>query len=346
MQPRFAAFPILLLAAACARLEAQTYDQDTAAVRVILSANQIDFPIAQVTATEQGRVVSLDLEGLQITAIPREIGSLTALRRLNLSRNLLDTLPAEIWGLGRLAQLDLGGNRLRALGEGVGALRDLLFLGLRDNDLGSLPGGLFELAQLEILLLSHNGLDSLPEGIASFPFLRYLDVSHNSLRSVPGTLAALDGLDSLDLRSNLLETLPELFLGMGSATKVRLEGNHLCAMPAALEAWASSRDPAWRDGQNCGASIRNGRTVRGGIRVEKGPEGYAPYLVLRLPPGRGGLLRIAVRDLGGRVLETGEATATREGDPVRIPLRESTLRGTRIVELSGPGKEWTQALLR
>ena len=72
MPPPFALLSALILAATCVLLQAQTYRPDTAAVRVILSVNQIDLPAAEVAGTEQGRVVSLDLEGPQITANPRK----------------------------------------------------------------------------------------------------------------------------------------------------------------------------------------------------------------------------------------------------------------------------------
>jgi Leucine-rich repeat (LRR) protein len=51
----------------------------------------------------------------QLTAVPPEIGQLTALRSLSLSGNQLTALPPEIGRLTALRSLDLHVNRLTAL---------------------------------------------------------------------------------------------------------------------------------------------------------------------------------------------------------------------------------------
>ena len=60
----------------------------------------------------------------------------------------------------------------------------------------------------------------------------------------------MTALRRLNLSRNLLDTLPaEVW---NPARLARLEGNLLCGMPAHLQTWASTRDPAWREGQFCG----------------------------------------------------------------------------------------------
>ena len=65
---------------------------------------------------ENGRVVKLSLEDVGLTgAVPAEVGRLTALRHLNVSRNALTLLPAEIGQLTSLERLDLDDNLLTSV---------------------------------------------------------------------------------------------------------------------------------------------------------------------------------------------------------------------------------------
>lgn len=278
MRNRFL-FPALVLACSLlfpGRAAAQLLAQDTAAVRVILSENQLDLPVSQVIEIADGRVVSLILENRQLVRMPPHIGALTALRTLSLAGNLLDSLPGETWNLANLSQLDLGGNRLRGIDGRVGRLQNLLFLGLRDNQLANLPHEVFSLVQVEILILSGNALDTLPEAVAELPFLRYLDLSGNRLRSLPWVIGALDLLDSLDVRLNLLETLPDAIRALRPETVIHLGGNQLCALPPDLDDWANRADPDWRAAQHCGSSVRRSLPYRRGgrLRLERAGGGF------------------------------------------------------------------------
>ena len=259
--PLFRLFWIPLCAGAFAAAPASSQDlvQDTLAVRILLDQNGLTAtPVSQVAEIDAklSRVSALRLAGMKITALPSQIGSLSALKYLVLSENLLDSLPAAIWNLASLVELDLGGNRIAALDPRVSQLQSLLLLGLRGNGLASLPAPLFALPQLETLILSGNALDTLPEAVAELAFLRYLDASGNVLRTVPFTIAAMDRLDTLDLSSNSMTSLPDLIRQLPAATRVRLGANQLCDLGPELQAWATAKDPDWKAGQTCGAPVR------------------------------------------------------------------------------------------
>ena len=91
-------------------------------------------------AMENGRVVKLSLEDVGLTgAVPAEVGRLTALRELNVSRNALTLLPAEIGQLASLVKLSLSENQLTSVPAEIGQLASLQELWLNDNLLTSVP---------------------------------------------------------------------------------------------------------------------------------------------------------------------------------------------------------------
>jgi Leucine-rich repeat (LRR) protein len=246
---------------------AQDLKADTLAIRIILDENGlISVPVAQVSDIDpaKGRVTALRLGSRKLTVLPTEIGVLDGMKYLVLNNNLLDSLPAALWGLGNLVELDLGGNRIAMLDARVGRLKSLLYLALQGNGLTSLPDSIFALPQLETLILADNVLDTLPEDVAELAFLKYLDVSGNGLRALPFTLAAMQSLDTLDVSGNVIESLPGALTQMRAAAKVMLGGNRLCDLDATMAAWANSKDAAWRSSQNCGIPIRpRARSARG-----------------------------------------------------------------------------------
>ena len=135
---------------------------------------------------ENGRVVQLDLQEFGLTgAVPAEIGQLTSLRELYLSRNQLTSLPVEIGRLTSLESSGLGDNQLTSLPAEIGQLTSLKHLYLAGNQLTSLPPEIGQLTSLEKLWLSGNQLTSLPAEIGQLTSLKLLWLYHTQLTSVP-----------------------------------------------------------------------------------------------------------------------------------------------------------------
>jgi len=132
-------------------------------------------------------VVFVDLDTIQLTALPPEIGKLTNLVSLELSGNQLTKLPPEI---GKLTKL-----------EG---------LSLTNNQLTTLPPEIGKLTKLEGLWLDGNPItDSDLEHLKSLENLQVLDLAGtNSITSAtakvtPQGVAALKlALPKCDIKSN------------------------------------------------------------------------------------------------------------------------------------------------
>lgn len=105
-------------------------------------------------------LTNLDLSDNKIGQLPRTFCcKMNNLRVLNLSNNLIETLPIEIKFFCRLVDLNVSNNRLRMLPSTFSDLRSLRCLNVANNNLSQLPAFRREDIRLQQLDVSHNPLD-------------------------------------------------------------------------------------------------------------------------------------------------------------------------------------------
>ncbi len=163
-----------------------------------------------VTSDASGRVDGLMLEWNELTGdMPKELGTLANLKRLELGNNkLTGEIPTELGSLGDLEILLLDSNQLTGeIPMELGNLSNLQSLELGSNQLtGEIPAELGSLSNLEIMTLSFNQLTG----------------------EIPTELSKLSNLETLFFRGNQLTG--EVPTGLGSLSKLRrleLDGNQL-----------------------------------------------------------------------------------------------------------------------
>ena len=83
-------------------------------------------------------------------------GSIVGLRKIDLSRNCLTSLPADITRLNLLEVLNIRQNKIKALPDGIGSLRSLQELDAEYNDLQDVGDALERVATLESINFLHN----------------------------------------------------------------------------------------------------------------------------------------------------------------------------------------------
>ena len=188
------------------------------------------FALKQLAALER-----LDLDKNQLSALPAEIGRLAALKRLYLNMNQLSALPAGIGRLAALEVLDLHDNQLSALPAEIGRLAALERLFLNKNKLSALPAEIGQLAALEVLDLNKNQLSVLPAEIGQLAALERLYLGDNRLSALPAEIGRLAALEVLDLSGNQLSVLPAEIWRLPALKRLDLRDNQLSLLPAEID---------------------------------------------------------------------------------------------------------------
>lgn len=130
----------------------------------------------------------LDLRGLNLTSVPREVFSKPLaqnLKVLELSCNGLQSLPSCICHLTCLEELYVGHNDLKGLPKELGDLSNLKKLDLVHNIFQEVPFCVSKLCRLEWLNLSGNLVEIVPLWVFLLPHLRHLYLIHNLIENIP-----------------------------------------------------------------------------------------------------------------------------------------------------------------
>jgi small GTP-binding protein len=192
---------------------------------------QKDEIIKHIEESARTGQTKLDLSRNKLSELPAEIMQLVNLTTLNLSWNQLSELPAEITQLVNLTTLDLLGNELSELPAEITQLANLTALYLSGNQLSELPAEIAQLVNLTTLYLSMNQLSELPAEITQLANLTALDLSGNKLSELPAEIIQLANLTTLDLSGNKLSELPAEITQLANLTRLDLQENPLKSPP-------------------------------------------------------------------------------------------------------------------
>ncbi len=162
----------------------------------------------RIAKVQRLNLTSLDLSGLKLTEIPREVFTLKQLKQLTLKHNQLPEIPKEIIYLPNLIYLDISHNQIKGLPFQMKDLATLKYLNLSHNYIKELPYEVQELTQLEHLDFSYNQLITIPSEVEALENLHHLDLSHNTLISLPSVVAQLPKLQHLFVYPNRIQNIP------------------------------------------------------------------------------------------------------------------------------------------
>ncbi|GAV01375.1 hypothetical protein RvY_12099-2 [Ramazzottius varieornatus] len=152
--------------------------------------------------------------------------------KADLSRNRFAEVPAEVCAFVFAEQLNLSENLIRSVPDAFSRLRCLVELDLSRNNLTAFPVVFCKLP-LQILLLDHNRISSIPEEIGQMRCLKELGLSCNELTRLPLQISTVTTLRSLDLRKNRLSEFPTEVIKV-PLTHLDLSENEISTLPLSL----------------------------------------------------------------------------------------------------------------
>ncbi len=190
----------------------------------------------------------LNLSGNILKSLPQNIGNLTLLEDLNLGMvnigfrmNLLTSLPASFSDLINLRRLDLSSNQLSILPNGMSNLTNLEYIDLKQNQLPDFPTTLTKCKLLRYLNLNGNNLISIPEAVGDLSFLEELRLDNNffnrfdkKIKLVPESIGKLANLRVLTLRDNVIESLPSSIGNLKNLELLDIRDNLLSSLPESI----------------------------------------------------------------------------------------------------------------
>ncbi|MCU4175220.1 COR domain-containing protein [Carboxylicivirga sp. N1Y90] len=144
--------------------------------------------LERILEAEKNGSKLLDLYGLGIKKIPKEIGKCYKLKNIRAWSNKISLLPKEIENLTQLETLYLSGNEIEYLPKEIGDLTNLRELYLGGNRLKEIPIELTLLKRLKKLMLSSNNLTELPIEFVNLKLYSF-DLSKNPLIKPPIEIA-------------------------------------------------------------------------------------------------------------------------------------------------------------
>lgn len=143
------------------------------------------------------------------SSFPDDFHKLKSLKKINLTNNEIEFLPAVFYKLKSLEALDLTNNKITSLPETVSKLTHLKEFILSHNNISSLPKSFSKLKNLNYLSLFGNNLSALPASFSNLSNLEHLNISNNNFDSFPKVILELRQLSCF--KFDLTHPLPEDF---------------------------------------------------------------------------------------------------------------------------------------
>jgi hypothetical protein len=143
---------------------------------------------------------------------------------LDLSNNLLETIPDEIVQFKKLKILFLSNNRFTQFPLILGQCQSLSMIGFKANQINFIPERAFP-ETLQWLILTDNRLETIPASIGKCKPLEKVALAGNQLKNLPEEMANCKNLALLRISANAFQELPSWLLSMPKLAWLAYSGN-------------------------------------------------------------------------------------------------------------------------
>ncbi len=179
--------------------------------------------LAQLRSGELKGIKRLTLSE-NLTSFPEEIFELAdTLEILDLSNNLLSSLPQEINKLTKLKIAFFSNNRFVFVPSFKGC-ENLTMLGFKSNMIEVFDEDILPLS-IRWLILTDNKLTKLPRSIGKLDQLQKFPLAGNQIEKLPSEMAECKNLELLRLSANRLEEIPAWLLTLPKLSWLAFSGN-------------------------------------------------------------------------------------------------------------------------
>ncbi len=176
----------------------------------MLSFNQLELRTVPEIVYQFPKLEELDLSKNLLTTLPARLtADIPTLKRLSVLYNVISSDSVFITSNKHLQSLNLQGNKLKQIPASVRQNRRLESLWLGNNKLTELDiKTLRRLRRLTDLNLYNAGLTQLPETIGRLKHVKVLDLYYNKFTELPRQLGRMKRLEQLAIAHNDLHELP------------------------------------------------------------------------------------------------------------------------------------------
>jgi hypothetical protein len=207
----------------CDDEQANEYNENEITVESILkSLNLSQYNLTSVpkNITSYTAVTELSFSRNSFGVIPESLFQMPSVRICRLDYNLISDLPSSLAGWSKLEELYLGYNHIEKLPSSISQLYHIKVLDLQHNRITEIAPEIGDLFSLRYLTLSHNQIASLPENLTLIIKLRYLHVDHNQLESFPSPTGCFKRLKQLKIKGNFKNELPQTLYDLRTVNKL------------------------------------------------------------------------------------------------------------------------------
>uniref|UniRef100_A0A0K0EVL1 Leucine-rich repeat-containing protein 58 n=1 Tax=Strongyloides venezuelensis TaxID=75913 RepID=A0A0K0EVL1_STRVS len=177
------------------------------------------------------RIEALNLSRNLFEAIPLDVFKFKHLHKLEICELSLRTIPEQITNLQNLRSLDIRNNLIRSIPKYVSKIRTLEEVNFSGNELPHFPDVFLDLPHLSTLNLGDNLISVIPQTIYQIKKLKILYLGGNQLKFLPDTIGLLRQLTCLVVCDNQLTTVPHSIASLRNLRRLSLHNNLIRTLP-------------------------------------------------------------------------------------------------------------------